>query len=74
LERDPLGNLASNKKIIFDLKEIECGVVDWTQLTEDRSTGSCEHSYESLGSMKVGQLPNQLSNYPLLKKDPAAWS
>jgi hypothetical protein len=36
--------------------------------------GSCEHSNEPSGSIKVGEFPDLLSDCQLLKKDSAPWT
>jgi len=35
---------------------------------------SCEHGNEPSGSIKGAKFLDQLSNYQLLKKDPAQWN
>jgi len=60
----------------MDLTEAECEVVDWIQLVQgqDPVASSCEDDDEILGSVKCGEFLDQVSNYHVLKKEPAQWS
>jgi hypothetical protein len=50
-----------------------CGL-DASGVEQGNVAGSCEHDNEPSGSIKGGQLLDQLSDCWLLKKDSAPWS
>jgi hypothetical protein len=58
-----LGNLGEEGEIILKA-DLEQGPV----------ASCCEHSHESLCSMKYADFPDELSDYKLLNKDSAPWS
>jgi hypothetical protein len=46
--------------------------LNWLKI--DSSGGSCEHGKEIWGSVKGGDIFDQLSNYQVLRKDFTTWS
>jgi hypothetical protein len=69
--RDHMEDLGVDGKII--LERIGWEGVDWIHVSQDRDhlPVSCDDANESLGSIKVGQLFEELSDYSLLKKESA---
>jgi hypothetical protein len=48
----PRRKLEGNIKM--DLQEVECGVMDWIELTQRQVAGTCECGNETSGSIKCG--------------------